>query len=80
MIIILLLEKLARIILVKTVSLLPKIAKKELETIYFYRFEQLWEEITVFIKFISAILCQSRKMIIDCQLNSLQENCLKTPS
>jgi hypothetical protein len=33
---------------------------------------------TVVIKFVYAILPKSRRMIIDYQLNSLLENCLKT--
>ena len=40
---------------------------------------QFWEVIkyTLFIKFIHAILPKSRKTIIDCQLNSFLEDCLK---
>ena len=45
-------------------------------------FLQIWSILgsnyTVIIKFIDAILSKSRRMIIDCQLNSLLENCLET--
>ena len=58
--------------------LLPKIAKKKFKNI----FSQIWvilgSNYTVFIKFIGSILSKSRRMIIDCQLNSLLDNCLKT--
>ena len=43
---------------------------------------QIWailvSNYTVFIKFVGAILSKSRKMIIDCRLNSLLEKCLET--
>ena len=47
-----------------------------------YLFSQIWailgNNFIVFIKFIGAILSKSRETIIDCQLISLLENCLKT--
>ena len=46
--------------------------KKEHEKIYFH------SNYNVFIKFIGDILSKSRRTIIDRQLNSFLENCLKT--
>jgi len=43
--------------------------------INFYRFEQPWEVTT---QFLSNLLCYFVETIIDCQLNIILENCLKT--
>ena len=45
-----------------------------------YSLLQFWKvcDHTAFIKFVLAILPKSRKTVLDCQLNSFIENCLKT--
>ena len=52
--------------------------KKELKNLFSQTWVILGSNQTVFIKFIGSILSKRRRMIIDCQLNSLLENCLKT--
>ena len=54
--------------MIKTVELLPKIAKRNLKNLFLHILEN---NCTVFIKFVGAILPKSRKTILDCQLNSL---------
>ena len=78
MIVLLLLGKIAWINLIKTAELLPKIATRNLKNILAQIWTILVSNYTVFIKFYYAILPKSRRMIIDYQLNSLLENCLKT--
>ena len=71
MIILLLLGKLAWTNLIKLCNYFQRTWK-----IYCHRFEQFWEVITQFV-FVHAILPKSRRMIIDCQLKSLLDNCLE---
>ena len=74
----LLLSKIARKKWIKAKKVLPKIAQF-CENIFFKFFVAILKSnYTDFIKFIYAILPKSRRTIIDCQLNSLLENCLKT--
>ena len=72
MIILLLLGKIARTNLIKTLYLLTKIVQIR-ANIFF----KLHIFCTVSFKFVLAILPKSRRTIIDYQLNSLLENCLK---
>ena len=78
MIVLLLLDKIEPISLIKTVQLLPKIAQICENSFFKFFFAILSSNCTVFIKNFIANLSKSRRMIIDCQLNSLLENCLKT--
>ena len=74
----LLLSKIAWKKLMKAVELLPKIAQI-CDTIFFKFFIAIFaSNYTVSIKFIHVIWPKSKRTILDCKLNSLLENCLKT--
>ena len=78
MIILLLLDKLARIFFDSICVITSQNSKKELEKLFSQIWAILGSNYTVFIKFIGSILSKSRRTIIEYQLNSLLENFLKT--
>ena len=73
----LLLSKIACKKLMNAVKILPKIAQICDNRFFNFFFAILGSNYTDFIKYLFANLSKTRRMIIDCQLNSLLENCLK---